>query len=115
MFVNSRSIDKQWEHSEVSDLPLMDGEIIDISATALHNAAYTKTELAQKRRLEIMVPLVLFNHSLLQMGKGQHRLSNRKGQLSVLIMEAESTRLLEEERRQSQKQMKKETKKKYGW
>eukprot|EP01127_Copromyxa_protea_P007403 TRINITY_DN17301_c0_g1_i1.p1 TRINITY_DN17301_c0_g1~~TRINITY_DN17301_c0_g1_i1.p1 ORF type:complete len:342 (-),score=94.93 TRINITY_DN17301_c0_g1_i1:38-1063(-) len=99
--MGSRATSK-WGEGHMVSLP-DDGEFIDVSATALHNRSFTRTELAQKKRLEILS------------GKIPSALSNKKGQLSALILEAERTALLQEENKERQRALKRETKKKYCW
>eukprot|EP01126_Amoeba_proteus_P040034 TRINITY_DN4247_c0_g2_i8.p1 TRINITY_DN4247_c0_g2~~TRINITY_DN4247_c0_g2_i8.p1 ORF type:complete len:333 (+),score=102.92 TRINITY_DN4247_c0_g2_i8:73-1071(+) len=81
----------------------VNGDVIDVDANTLHNQTFTKTELRMKKRLEAMTT------------KAQTRTSNRKGQLSVLILEAEQTSMLEEERREATRILRKETRKRYCW
>jgi hypothetical protein len=78
-------------------------QVLEIRAGDIHNGQFSRTELAHKSRLEKMSVNI------------NKQMSNRRGQLSVIAMEAERQSLMDEERREAQKAMRKETKNKYGW
>jgi len=78
-------------------------QVLEIRAGDIHNGQFSRTEMAHKSRLEKMSVNI------------NKQMSNRRGQLSVIAMEAERQSLMDEERREAQKAMRKETKNRYGW
>lgn len=97
--MNQEIQSKRWGEMNKID----SSQVIQIRATDIHNGQYTRTELAHKERLE-------------KMSVNMHKqISSRRGQLSVIAMEAERQSLQDEERRAAQKQMRRETRQRYGW
>jgi len=78
-------------------------EIVEIKASDIHNGQFSRTELAHKERMEKMTKKV------------NKAFANRKGQLSVIALEAEQEWIMDEERRNAAKAMRRETKNRYGW
>jgi len=103
-----------YEHVEISEVEKKNrwgemrgvttsDQVLEIRAGDIHNGQFSRTELAHKNRLEKMSVNI------------NKQMSNRRGQLSVIAMEAERQSLLDEERREAQKAMRKDTMRKYGW